>query len=102
MVYLWGYPYQSAHHQSVRNTLLKQGYTETKKREKRLFDVDDLVNVPISLWTEDGSVFIHLVIRHQITFLLLAYCFQGCALELSFTTIKAEAKRENGLVNRRV
>jgi hypothetical protein len=30
----------------------------TKRREKRLFDIDDLINVFVSLWTEDNSVFI--------------------------------------------
>jgi hypothetical protein len=64
-------------HQWVRNTLLKQGYTTTKKREKHLFDVDNLVNVLVSLWTEDDSVFIHESMRDQITFLLLAYFFSG-------------------------
>jgi len=48
---------------------------KTKKREKRLFDIDDLVGVFVSLWTEDNSVFIHEAMRDQITFLLLVYCF---------------------------
>jgi hypothetical protein len=45
-----------------------------EKREKPLFDVDDLVNVLFSPWTKDNSIFIHEVMRVQITFLLPANC----------------------------
>lgn len=41
---------------TVCNTLVKRGYTTNKKREKRLFDVDNLINVLISLRTEADSV----------------------------------------------
>lgn len=41
---------------TVCDTLVKRGYTTNKKGEKRLFDVDDLINVLISLRTEADSV----------------------------------------------
>ena len=53
-------------------TLDGSSYITTNEGEKHLFDVDDLVNVFVSLWTEDDSVFIHEIIRDQITFPLLA------------------------------
>jgi hypothetical protein len=59
----------------IPNILPKQNNTTIKKREKALFD--DLINVLFSLWTENDSVFIHEVIRIQITFLPLAYRFSG-------------------------
>lgn len=68
----------------------------TKKREKRNFDVDDLVNVLVSLWTEDDSVFIHEVMGDQITFLLLAYCFLGARIGAFLHNGKAEVKGEDG------
>jgi hypothetical protein len=49
--------------QFARTTLVKEGYTTTKKREKHNFDVDDLMNVFDSLWTEGDSVFIHEAMR---------------------------------------
>jgi hypothetical protein len=87
---------RSVPHQWIRNTLLKQGFTTTKKREKRNFDVDDLVNVLVSLWTEDDSVFIHEVMRDQITFLLLAYCFSGARTGAFLHNGKVEVKGEGG------
>jgi hypothetical protein len=65
--------------QSVRNTLVKQGSSTTKKRNKYFFDVDDLANMPFTLWTEDGFIFIHDYMRDQMIFLMLAYCFTGAA-----------------------
>jgi hypothetical protein len=49
--------------QFAHTTLVKEGYTRTKKRGKHNFDVDDLMNVFDSLWTEGGSIFIHEVMR---------------------------------------
>jgi hypothetical protein len=86
--------------QCARTTLVKQGYTTTERREKRNFDVDDLVNVLDSLWTEDDSVFIHEVMRDQITFLLLAYCFSGARIGAFLHNGKAEVKGTDGKVDR--
>ena len=57
----------------------------TKKRHKHLFDIDDLVGVFVSLWTEDNSVFIHEAMRDQITFWLLVYYFSVAYIGASFT-----------------
>jgi hypothetical protein len=92
----------TVHYQWVRNTLLKQGYTTTKKRDEHLFDVDDLVNVLISLWTEDNAVFIHECMRVQMTFLLLAYCFTGARVGAFLHNDKAEVRREDRQVDKLV
>jgi hypothetical protein len=83
-------------------TLVKEGYATTKKREKHNFDVDDLMNVFNSLWTEGGSIFIHEVMRIRITFLLLAYCFSGTRIRAFLYNGKAEVKGENGQIDRLV
>lgn len=56
---------------------MKQGITTTKKRDKFLFDVDDLVHVILSAWTKYDNGFFHEGMRVQMTFLLLVYCFTG-------------------------
>jgi hypothetical protein len=60
------------------------------------------VNVLVSLWTEDDSVFIHEVMRDQITFLFLAYCFSGARIGASLHNGKTEVKGRDGQVDRRV
>ena len=61
--------------QFIRTTLVKEGYTTIKKRDKHLFDNDDLECCIISLWTEPDHVFIHEVMRSQLTFLTMTYCY---------------------------
>lgn len=61
--------------QWARNILIQQGYTTTKRREKFLFDVDDLVHVIVSAWIKYDNGFLHEGMRVQMTFLLLVYCF---------------------------
>jgi hypothetical protein len=68
----------------------------TKKREKPVFDIDDLVNVLFSLWMEDDSVFIHEVMRIQVIFLPLAYCFSGARIGAFLRKGKAEVKGKDG------
>jgi hypothetical protein len=63
-----------------------------EKREKPLFDVDDLVNGLFSLWTEDNSISIHEVMRVQITFLLLAYRLSGARMGAFLHNGKAQVK----------
>lgn len=82
--------------------LLKQGYTTTKKRDKYLFNVDDLVNVLVSLWTEDDPIFIYEGMRLQISFLLLSYCFTGARVGAFLHNGKAEVKRKDGRVDKLV
>jgi hypothetical protein len=84
----------------VRNTLVKESYVTTRKREKHLFGVDDLVNVLFSLWTEDDTIFIHECMRDQMTFLLLASCFTGARVGASFHNGKAEEKLPDGKVDK--
>jgi hypothetical protein len=72
----------------------------TKKREKHLFDVDDLVNVLFSLWTEDDTIFIHECMRDQMTFLLLAYRFTGARVGASLHNGKAEEKVADGKIDK--
>jgi hypothetical protein len=69
-------------------------------RDKYLFDVDDLVNVLFTLWTEDDSVFIHECMRVRVTFLLLAYCFTGARIGAFLHNGKAEEKRKDGKVDK--
>ncbi len=38
------------------------------------------MNILDSLWTDDDSIFIHEVMRTQLTFLLQAYCFSGARI----------------------
>ena len=97
-----GLSYWPVHPQWIPNTLFKQNYTTTKKREKNLFDIDDLVNVLFSLWTEDDFVFIHEVMRIQITFLLLAYYFSEARIGAFLHNGKAEVKGEDGQLDRLV
>ena len=54
--------------------------TTTKKREKLLFDVEDLVNVVICALTKDDAGFIHECMRVQMTFLILVYRFSGARI----------------------
>jgi hypothetical protein len=82
--------------QSVRNTLVKQGSSTTKKRNKYFFDVDDLANMPFTLWTEDGFIFIHDYMRDQMIFLMLAYCFTGARVGAYLGNGKTEVKLPDG------
>jgi hypothetical protein len=77
----------------VRTELLQQGYTTTVKREKRLFDIDDLVNILFCLWTEDDSIFVHEMMRVQLTFLLRAYCSSGARIGAFLHNGTAEMKQ---------
>ena len=86
--------------QWVRNTLPKQGFTTTKKREKFLFDVDDLVNVIVCAWTKDDSVFIHECMRVQMTFLILIYCFSGARIGAFLHNGKTEVEKGEGQTER--
>jgi hypothetical protein len=72
--------------------LLKQGSSTTKKRDKHLFDVDDLVNALFTPWTEDGFIFIHERMRDQMTFLILDYRFTGARRRTYLHDAKAEVK----------
>jgi hypothetical protein len=60
------------------------------------------MNVFDSLWTEGDSIFIHEVVRIQITFLLLAYCFSGARIGAFLHSGKAEVKGEDGQIDRLV
>ena len=52
------------------------------------------MNILISCWTEDDSVFIDEYIRVQIIFLLLIYCFTGARIETFLENDKAEVQRK--------
>ena len=67
-----------------------------------MFDVDDLIDVPVSLWTEVDSVFIDETITDEITFLLLAYCFSGTRIRAFLSNGKAEVKRKEWGIDRLV
>ena len=50
--------------------MIKEGYTIVKKGVKDLFNDDDFDNCVTSLWTESDHVFIHEVMRDQMTFII--------------------------------
>jgi hypothetical protein len=81
---------------SSGDTLVKQGNTTTKKREKHLFDDDDLECCVISLWTEPDHVFIHEVMRSQLTFLTMAYCYSGARIGAFVHNFIGEVKTQDG------
>jgi hypothetical protein len=60
------------------------------------------MNILGFLWTEGNSVFIYEVIRVQITFLLLAYCFSGARITAFLHNGKAEVKGKDGQIDRLV
>ncbi len=66
----------------TRNTLIKQIYIITKKRNKFLFDVDDFVNVVFSTWIKNDFEFFHECMRVQMTFFILMYCFTDARMTL--------------------
>jgi hypothetical protein len=54
------------------------------------------VNVLDSLWTEDDSIFIHEVMRAQMTFLILAYCFSEARIGAFLHNGTAEVEQKDG------
>ncbi len=77
----------------TRNTLIKQAY-RIKKRDKFLFDVDDLVNVVVSAWTLNDSEFFHECMRVQMTFFILVYCFTDARIEAFLHNDKKEVEQK--------
>jgi len=65
-----------------------------------LFDVDDLVNILVFLWTEDDLVSIHECMRDQITFLILVYCYSGARSGALLYNGKAEVRRKDGQIDK--
>jgi hypothetical protein len=61
-----------------------------------LIDVDDLVDALNTLWTEADSVFIHEMMRVQVTFLLLLYSNSGARLGAFLENGMAAVKRKDG------
>jgi len=47
-----------------------------------------------TLGTENDSIFIHEVMRAQITFLLLAYCFSGAPIGAFLHTVRRRWNRK--------
>ena len=60
------------------------------------------MNVIVTLWTEDDSIFIHECMRVQMTFLILAYCFTGARVGAYLENGVAEVKRPDGKVDKLV
>lgn len=79
-------------------TLLKDKDTTTRKRDKYIFDVDDLVSVFDTWWIEDDFGFLYKCVGAQMTFLILAYSFTevrvGVSLENGCGTIETTAGEE--------
>lgn len=65
-----------------------------------MFDVDDLVNVVISAWIKDDSVFIHECMRVQIIFLVLICCFSEARIEAFLHNGKAGIEEGEGPTER--
>lgn len=82
--------------QFIRTTLVKEGYTTTKEREKHMFNDDDLDNCVTSLWTEPDHVFIHEVMRDQISFIIQAYCYPGARIGAFVHNFAGEVKGKDG------
>jgi hypothetical protein len=61
-----------------------------------LIDVDDLMDALNTLWTEADSVFIHEMMRVQVTFLLLLYSDSGARLGAFLENGVAAVKRKDG------
>ena len=61
-----------------------------------MIDVDDLVDALNTLWTEADSVFIHEMMRVQVTFLLLLYSDSGARLGAFLENGMAAVKRKDG------
>jgi len=70
------------------------------RSERHLFDLDDLVNVLTSLWTEDDSVFIHECMRVQMTFLLLGLLLYRSAHWGFLHNGKTKVRRKAGGVDK--
>jgi len=87
---------------SVSRNQSKRAVRRPKKAERPCFDVDDLVNILDSLWTDDDSIFIHVVMRTQITFLLQAHCFSGARIGAFLHNSTAEVKGKDGQIDRLV
>jgi hypothetical protein len=58
------------------------------------------MNILDSLWTNDDSIFIHEVMRTQITFLLQAYYFSGARIGAFLHNGTAEVKGKDGQIDR--
>jgi protein tyrosine phosphatase (PTP) superfamily phosphohydrolase (DUF442 family) len=65
-----------------------------------LFDIDDLVNILVFLWTEDDLVSIHECMRDQITFLILVYCYSGARIGALLHNGKAEVRRKDDQIDK--
>ena len=61
-----------------------------------MIDVDELVDALNTLWTEADSVFIHEMMRVQLTFLLLLYSDSGARLGAFLENGMAAVKRKDG------
>jgi hypothetical protein len=72
----------------------------TMKRDKPPIDVDDLVNAFATLWTETDSVFIHEMMRDQMTFMVQLYSASGARLGTFLDNGRAEAKQKGGQVDK--
>ena len=77
----------------------QEGLYGHQKKEKHLFDVEDLVNVLNSMWTEDDSVFIYKCMRVQMSFLFLVYCFTGARVGIFLDNAEAQVQREDGQID---